>query len=359
MTFNAFALCELGLEDISAKEIQELIGAKCKIQHGIVVFSAQPEQLALLCYKAQSLKRVALLVAEFKFKTLEDIEKETKKITFPIKKETKVIVECERTGDHSFRSVDVEQLISSMLKKQGATIDFDNPDTRIFVSINNNNAYIGIDHAGFDLAQREYKIFSHAASLKATIAYAAVRLSGYTPKKHMGSCFGKSGLITIEAALYASGKAVNFYRKDKLAFWKLPEFRDNEPTFPDTEPKQKLDIRELNPDFRNLNGARKNAKIAGVEKHIQFSHTPTDWLDVKFKEGELDILFAQPVAGETKYLREFFHQAEYILAEHGTIVMLSAKDDYADLAKEFNFTLKEQRKLIRGNGFVLIQVFEK
>ena len=356
---NAFALCEPGLEDISGKEIQELIGAKCKTNPGIVIFSASQEQLALLCYKAQSLKRVAQLVADFKFKTLEDIGKKVQNITFEIKKSTKVIVECERTGEHAFRSVDVEQLISTLLKKQGATIDFDNPDTRIFVYINQSSAYIGIDHAGFDLAQREYKIFSHAASLKATIAYAAVRFSGYTSKKHLGSCFGKSGLITIEAALYASGKAVNFYRKDKLAFWKLPEFKDNEPTFPDTEPKQKLDIRELNHDFRNLNGARKNAKIAGVEKHIQFSHTPTDWLDVKFKEGELDILFAQPVAGETKYMREFFHQAAYVLSENGTVVTISAKDDYADLAKEFNFTLKEQRKLIRGNGFVLIQVFER
>ena len=62
---KGLAICYKGIEDISAKEISELIKAKTEIKEGCVVFDADNlEDLALLCYKTQSINRVLLLMDE-------------------------------------------------------------------------------------------------------------------------------------------------------------------------------------------------------------------------------------------------------------------------------------------------------
>ncbi len=355
MSYNAFALCEPGLEDISAQEIRELIGKKGTQKEGVILFSANSEELALLCYKAQSLRRVASLLCSFTFNSLEDVHREIERIDFSshIKKQASFAVSCERVGEHDFRSVDVEQAASAIISKTGKK-DFENPDARFFIYVNGKNCYVGVDFAGFDLAQRDYKVFAHAASLKGTIAYAVARLGGVAKEKHI-VCFSmKSGMVSIEAALYLSGKSVNHYRKDKFAFCKFLQF-----DFMKHDREGSCNIRELNHDQRDLGAARKNAKIAGVEKLMAFTHADVDWLDVKFKEGEIDMLFTQPVAGESKKMKEFLHQAAYVVAKDGKVVTVSAKDDFKDVAKEFGFVVKEERTLKRGNGIVKIQVFEK
>ncbi|MBI4153320.1 hypothetical protein HY497_02255, partial [Candidatus Woesearchaeota archaeon] len=223
---KGLVVSEYGLEDISLREVKELIGANGKKVEGGVVFDASADGFAILCYKAQSVKRVLLLICDFVFEDFfKDVEKEFKKsgISKIIQSNKKLSIEGLRVGEHRFNRVDAAQHIAKILGKK---IDYDAPDACVFVYIVNDHCYIGIDLSGFDLSKREYKIFSHAASLKGTIAYAALQLAGFDARKQLLSCFSKSGVFEIEAALCASGKAVNFYKKEKFAFLKLDEFKD-------------------------------------------------------------------------------------------------------------------------------------
>ncbi|MBS3138103.1 hypothetical protein J4207_00190 [Candidatus Woesearchaeota archaeon] len=354
---KGFAIAEKGFEDVSVLEVKELIGAKGKAQQTIVAFTAQEKDLCLLCYKSQSLRRVGKLLALFTFENLSDIEKEAQKIGFDMTKT--FAVECERNGEHAFKSVDVEDKVSAIIKqKTKAEHTYKNPDWFVYVQIEQNTCMIGIDFCGFDLSQRDYKIFAHPASLKGTIAYGILRFVGYTAEKFLLNTWSKSGVIEIEAAFFASGKAVNYYRKDSLAFWKMPEFigEDKSTFFDDTLKEKKLKIHGIHTDLRHVTAGKKNAKIAGVEKMITFSRIANDWLDVKFREGEVDILVGYAVGSETEQFKEFFHQAEYMAKE---AVVITLNRTVEDEAKQKGLVLKEKRVIERGQSKLVVQVYCK
>ncbi len=353
-THKGFVVSEHGLEDISLREINELIGVKGKKVEGGVVFDASHDDLALLCYKAQSIKRVLLLLTDFMFTDFFKDSTIDKNQLLKLIKDKKIGIEGARIGQHSFNRIDAAQHIAKLLGKK---IDYDAPDVMFFVYIVHNHCYIGIDLAGFDLSKREYKVFSHAASLKGTVAYTALQLAGYDAKKKMLSCFSKSGVFEIEAALSSSGKAVNFYRKEKFAFLKLEEFNNKSLEKLDKKIKEKLDITGVNNDLRHVTSGQKNAKIAGVEKLIHFSRMDVDWLDVKYKEGEIDLLVAQPVASEIAKMKEFFHQAQYILK--GKVLVVSFGNGFKELAEKHGFKSIEERVLKRGESTARIEVFVK
>src|SRR3989338_1220257 len=355
---KGFAIAEKGFEDVSVLEVKELIGAKGKAQQTIVAFTAQEKDLCLLCYKSQSLRRVGKLLALFTFENLSDIEKEAQKIGFDMTKT--FAVECERNGEHAFKSVDVEDKVSAIIKqKTKAEHTYKNPDWFVYVQIEQNTCMIGIDFCGFDLSQRDYKIFAHPASLKGTIAYGILRFVGYTPDKFLLNTLSKSGVIEIEAAFFASGKAVNYYRKDSLAFWKMPKYSDTDKStfFDDVLKEKKLKIHGIHTDLRHVTAGKKNAKIAGVEKMITFSRIANDWLDVKYKEGEVDILIGHAVSREMEQMNEFFHQAEYIVA--GNVIVVTLNETVESQAAKKGFALKEKRIITRGESQLIVQVYEK
>ena len=48
---------------------------------------------------------------------------------------------------------------------------YKNPEIAIQIYIKNDKGYIGIDIAGRNLAKRDYKVFTGAASMRGTVAY--------------------------------------------------------------------------------------------------------------------------------------------------------------------------------------------
>ena len=59
------------------------------------------------------------------------------------------------------------------------TIVVKNPKKIVYVFINEDKAYFGIDIVNKDLSKREYKIFIHPASLKGSVASCLIRFAGY------------------------------------------------------------------------------------------------------------------------------------------------------------------------------------
>ena len=102
------ALCEKGLEDISAQEIEELIGAKSTVCGDVLRFSLKNvDELAFLSYRAQSLRRVMLMLCEGNFgNSFGYVLEEIKKVDFTrwLEKDKSFKVVCEREGVHDFTS---------------------------------------------------------------------------------------------------------------------------------------------------------------------------------------------------------------------------------------------------------------
>jgi putative N6-adenine-specific DNA methylase len=353
---KGLAICYKGMEDVASKEISELIKAKTEVKSGCVKFNCELEDLALLCYIGQSVNRVLLLLDNFKISKIEDL-KRISKIDFSkwLKGRT-FAARCEIIGSE-LNSREIEKSTGDEINGK---VDLDNPDVTVFVYIYCNNAYVGIDLGG-DLSKRDYKIFTGQTSLKGTIAYSLIRIAGYSSDMKMIDPFCGSGEIPIETALFASKFPLNFFNKKKFPFLKLTDFDfdrvDKEAI------KDKLLINSFDTEQRKVKSAEKNAKIAGVNKFINFSRTEIKFLELKFKE-DVDLIITniprltKQVSREKilKLYKEFFYQADYILKKDGKII-ICCKDP--SLLKETSrkFKIIDEREIEHGKAVLKIVVF--
>ena len=330
-----------GIEETASLEVKDLINANCKIEKGCVAFDFKNfRDLCLLCYKCQSADRVLYLIGSFEFKNFfEDFEIFIKKIEFDkwINESKKFKVECIREGTHGFNSVDVGTKTAKLILKKSKSkkIDMKNYEVIFLVYIIDDKCYFGVDFAGFELNKRAYKIFLHPNSLRGTIAYALVRGSGFEKKEVMLDPFSRDGVIAIEAAFYAADFPYNYYKKDKFAFLKLKIGIDFEKFFGEADKKikkPKAGIYAYDHLFKYVDYSRKNAKIAGVDKHINFSRVELEWLDIKFKKESVGRIITNPPTSKNANLdriyNEFFYQCGYILKNKGTVALITRIPDF-------------------------------
>ena len=362
-----------GIEETAAKEIKELVNAKSKIEECCVVFDFNKfNDLCLLCYKSQSIDRVLYLIGSFEFKDFfADFEKFIGKLNFDgwIVKSKKFRIECTRIGNHDFKSVDVEAKTSGFILKKHKNFKVDMKDYEIIflVYIVHNKCYFGVDFAGFELNKRGYKIFLHPSSLRGTIAYTLVRESGFEKNDVMLDPFSRDGIIPIEAAFYASGFPHNYYKKDRFAFLKLKIGVDFDRFFKDCDKKTKKPkskIYSYDHLFKYVDYSRKNSRIAGVDKFIDFSRTELEWLDIKFKKESVDrIITNLPTSKNAdldKIYNEFFYQSSYILRKSGAIALISRLPDFAKkYAEKHNFSAAKEKNVWSGEQLLKMTTFKK
>ncbi|MBW2963150.1 hypothetical protein KY306_00035 [Candidatus Woesearchaeota archaeon] len=344
---KALAITDKGLEDISLLEIKELLKVNGEIRDSAVIFDyKKKEDLYLLCYKGQSVFKVLHLIDNFSVKKdlIKEMKAQIKKIDFSEYKGKSFAVRCWHKKIKNSRG-EIEKAAGSVIPGK---VDLNNPDVRFFVFVYGKDVYFGIDITGRDLSERDYKIFSHPHSLKGPLAYGLVRLSEYSDKKVLLNCFCRSGEIGIEAGLWGSGLAVNYYNKEKMGFeFDLAKF--------DKTKKKKLRIYCVDSDPRSLAATKKNAKIAGVSKEIQVSRFKIEDLDIKFKEKEADCLICQIGMNQAK---ELFYQANYILK--GKMVLLcQPQDNFDKYAQEQKFKKIQERIVERGGINYKVLVYAK
>lgn len=366
---KGLAVASKGVEDVCALEIKELIKAKATVKQGAVIFDIKDyKDLCLLCYKAQSVNRVLLLLDNFKFKKIEDIQEKAKKIDFSEwLKNKKFRVSCEII-ENKLSSNEVNSETGAVIDGK---VDLDNPDVIIFVYIFKDSCCIGIDFSGMELNKRSYKIFNHPTALRGTIAYSLIRLAGYKEKETLLDCFMGSGTIPIEAALFISDFPINYFNKEKFAFLKLDLgiddsfFKKNDK---EINLKKKISIIGYDASWLYVNSSKKNAKIAGINKLLSLSRLEVEWLDTKFDKGKVDKIVTQPPQltrnsnpkDIEKVYNEFFYQAEFALSKKGLIAIISKKtEELKKFAQKYKFKVKEEREVCSGKEVLKIIVFSK
>ncbi len=364
-----------GIEEIACKEIIELIDTECKTEESCVIFDCNDfEDLCLLCYKSQSADRVLYLIGNFEFQDFfYEFERFIEKTDFGdwINKYKNFKVECIRIGNQNFKSIDAEkkaaEYILKKYKNNNIKINIKEYDIIFFVYILNNKCYFGIDFAGFELNKRAYKIFLHQNSLRGTVAYALIRESGFEKNELMLDPFSKDGVIPIETAFYATGFPQNYYKKDKFAFLKLDIGIDFDKFFENSDKKIKESeaaIYSFDHLFKYVDFSKKNAKIAGVYKNINFSRVELEWLDIKFKKENVDRIITNIPSSKNanldKIYNEFFYQCEYILKNNGTVALISRAPDYVkNHAARHNFLVSREKDVWSGEQLLKIIVFKK
>jgi 23S rRNA G2445 N2-methylase RlmL len=362
-----------GLEDVSVKEVKELIKADCTKAHSVVVFEASKmEDFCTLGYRSQSALKVIYLLHSCTVKDMDDLVSKAGKVD--VSEWIKDTTFCVRSKilDSKIDSMELEREVGAVIyEKYKAKVDLENPIVTFFGYVVGNEFYFGIDFTGFELSKRNYRIFGQSDSIKGTVAYALVRISGYKNGDIFLDPFSHSGTIALEAAFFASKKPINFYNKDKFAFLKFPQMKDFdfEKFFAKNE---KIDdvkgITSSDSQQRNVKSGEKNAKIAGLNKQINFTRLDIEWLDTKFEKGSIEIIVSNPPKisrlltekGFDKVFQEFFYTADFILKSTGKIVLLAK--NYKQVlaqAQRYNFTLKSSFPIWQGKEEFNILIFQK
>ncbi|MBW2992945.1 hypothetical protein KY317_00020 [Candidatus Woesearchaeota archaeon] len=370
---KGLAITYKGMEDISATEISELIKSpNIKPVSGGVVFDFDKfEDLFLLCYRMQSAIKIIYLFENFQISGVDDIRLSGIDM---IDNATTFSSRCTRIGEHNFSSKDVEAKVGDIIKElSSAKVDLKNPEIPVLTYIYDNDCYVGIDFSGIDLSKREYRIYTNANSLKGNIAYALLKIADYKKEDVIIDPFCGSGEIPIEAGLFSLKFPVNFYSKNKFAFSGFRKFEkfDFDKFFEKIDKKIrkiKSNIYAYDAQQRNLKSAEKNAKIAGVLKQINFSRTEVEWLDIKFKKGEVNKIICR-VPELTKMVkkekieklyRELFYQANHVLHKKGLLVCVLRDAEF--LKKESmkeRFKIFEEREIVHGKEVLKVVVFGK
>lgn len=376
---KGFLTTHKGMEDIAALEVKELIGSTAKISEACIAFNINNyEDLFKLCYKSQSAIGICYLLQEFNYSSIfNDFKKNIITIKFNewLGKKTAFRVKCAKNYGSSIQTPKIETklgeiVIGNIQKKHGYSqkVSLENPEIIILVYLTKGKCFVGIDFAGFDLSKRPYKIFSHPADIKGTIAYSLVRLSDCNKNEALLDPFSGSGTIPIEAALFTSSIPVNFFSKEKFIFLKFKKFKD----FDFSALFKKLDkemlhgnlkIYNLDSSMKHINYAKKNSKIAGIDKKISFSRMNIEWLDTKFEKSKMGsiatIMPSLRAKDIDKLYNEFFYQAEFILNKKGKIALIGDKLLVKKYSEKHKFAIFDQRNVFSGKKEYEIFVLNK
>ncbi len=382
---TAVAITSRGIEDATQDELRESGASRIQARKRAVIFEVKnSKELATVAYTSQTAERILFHLAHFTFENLEqDLKEHIGKIANiqEFLKEAKTFrASCQRRGEHAFTSQKMEEMLGDLIsdfikERHGITlsVNLSNPDIIFYLSITENEAVLGIDLTGFDASKRDYKIFITPTSMKGTIASALLRYAGYGKKHVLLDPFVNDGAIVIEAALHASAKPAHFYQKAKFALLRLQPFGEMEilKEFEAIDAKirkEKIPITGFDAAFQNVDYARKNAKIAGVEKRIYLSRVESEWLDIKFGEKSVDRIVTKVPEQSRKIIHkdigklhnEFFYQAEYILRDQGKIAMLCR--DISSLErhyKKYGFIIEKQKDIYTGEQKMVMAVLVK
>jgi 23S rRNA G2445 N2-methylase RlmL len=265
-------------------------------------------------------------------------------------------VSCDRHGDHEFTSVDVEKHVGGQLTEHGHTnIDLTTPDNTVYVYVEDNAYHIGLDVAGKDLSKRQYKVFSSNEGINATLGYAFLQHCDISSESRVVNPFSRDGVIPIETALRHKGVSVNHYDRefkfDSLNILDFFDMDDKLDMIDKNLTRDNTDIHCYDRDFRNLKAQKKNAKIAGVEDHITFSRFEPEYIDLKFDDFQVDLIYGRPKTPSRQFpeekLRNVYHDlfryGKYVLKQSGKMIFL-VKDDELLLDMANQFTLKETNR---------------
>lgn len=371
------AITHKGMEDVSAREIKELIDTKSSAKKTLNIFKINSlKDLCLLSYKGQTFIKILYLFNTFTFKKdfFDKLKLTIEKSDFGDFLKNKTFrTDCERHGKHEFSSQEVAKKSGEiLLKKLKMKVDLKNPDLIFFIYIYNNNCYLGIDFSETDLSKRDYKIFFGSVSLKGTIGFSLLKLADYSKKDVLLDPLCGSGIIPIEAALYSSEMPVNYYRKNKLAFSNLKNIKDIEDFFEKIDNKidlkTKLSITGFDNALAHVKQSQKNSKIAGINKKIKFSRIEIDWLDTKFKKESVEkvVSYLPSISRRLseqiikKFYDDFFYQMIFILKKTGSIVIaVRSSELLKKAAKKHNFKLEEEREVWHGQEKLKVLKFGK
>jgi 23S rRNA G2445 N2-methylase RlmL len=326
-----YASCPQGMADLVEQELQSFGLKTWEKTSGGVVFESNWAG----CYKAnlnsRFASRILKPVLDFPAYQNDELYHNIRKHDFTkyIKPDqtlaVDVVVNDCKLNDQRFVAMKIKDaIVDQFREKFGVRPDVDSkePDLRIHVRGNKNNFAVSVDTSGHSLFMRGYRLKTGEAPLKENLAAGLLGLAEWDKKTAIVDLFCGSGTILIEAAMMALNMAPGLQRKS-FGFMKLLDFDETiwEKVVQEAieGEREGLDFKFYGYDIdkKVLDIAKRNAKSAGVEQHIEFKSTP---VAVALPPEEKCIVICNPPYGSR----------------------IGDEDNLKDVYRDLGFTLKHK-----------------
>lgn len=280
MTFRMTAPCHFGLEKTLSFEVKKIGGEDISVSDGRVDFSGDERVLVRANLCLSTAERVAIVLAQFKAKTFEELFQGVKNVPieqyvgkfdkFPIKgfslnSKLSSVPACQKI----IKKAMVERMKS--VYKIGFFQETDNLYQFRF-SIMKDMVTFTLDTTGDGLHKRGYRRFSNAAPIKETLAAGIVDLARVRDRDVVCDPFCGSGTLLIESAIKALGIPPCLNREFTAMSWDIipKDLWDEEREKLKEGIKKDVPFKaygfDIDPEAVKL--TRENAEKAGVADYI-------------------------------------------------------------------------------------------
>lgn len=250
-----------------------------------------------LCLGLRTGHRVLYELSRFRATDPEWLYRNTRKIAWDkyIPMDGYVSVSCSINTDAVDNSMFASLKVKDAIVDRMREIDGQRPDSgkedkgaAVFMHWDHDWVTLYLDCSGQPLSKRGYRISPHTAPMQETLAATTLIAAGYENGTLVNPMCG-SGTLAIEAALMALGHAPGATRK-QFAFQHLVDYDPQ--VWKDLKEDAELDhVDEINGriiasdnDPKAIEAAMRNAKLAGVDQHIEFE--VCDFLEAEIPEHD-------------------------------------------------------------------------
>ncbi|RKY55807.1 MAG: class I SAM-dependent RNA methyltransferase [Candidatus Neomarinimicrobiota bacterium] len=227
-----FAQIAGGMEELGAKELNELGAGDVKSVYRGLYFNADNETLYRINYQSRLITRVLAPILTFDCHSADYLYKTAKLIPwdvlFGIDNTFAVFASVSHSKiTHSkYAALRLKDAIVDYFKEKTGerpNVERLEPDIWINLHIERNRAVISVDTSGGSLHRRGYRLQAGSAPMQETLAAAIIRLSGWKGEEPLIDPMCGSGTLLMEAAMKYCNIPSGYLRK-RFGFVRLPDF---------------------------------------------------------------------------------------------------------------------------------------
>ena len=358
-----FATAAKGLEEVLAKELQELGMRNIQPGNGGVAFNGSRRDSYRACLWLRTANRVLQPVKEFSCPSEDALYEHVYKVDWSdvLTPDMTLAVDAnvrDSVITHSrFAALKTKDAIVDKIRDacgRRPSVDVKTPDLRINLHIADNRCTLSLDLSGTGLHRRGYRRDPTIAPLKETLAAGLVALTGWDRQSHFVDPMCGSGSLPLEAALLASNRAPGLLSKN----FGFQRWRDFDPQMWQdilTEAENARSEVSGNLIFGSdkerkvVELARRNAEASGIGAKIRWSQRDFTLLDPPASSGTL--LCNPPYGariGDEKKLEAFYKKIGDTLKQNWTGWTAWVFTGNLPLAKRIG--LKPSRRIVLYNG---------
>lgn len=349
-----------GIEAVTKRELYKLTSnEKLAAINGGIKLDGDENTVALLNLYLRTANRVEIVLGEFKAETFDDLFDGIKNVPFEnfIDKNGAIIVSAKSVNSKLFaysaiQSISKKAICERLCKKYGVTeLPESGARYKIETAIVKDFVTVTLDTSGDGLHRRGYRGLVGEAPLKETLAAALIDLTVWNKTRPLADLFCGSGTIPIEAARIALNIPSGIDRDFDFLHWQnfKSDFKAiKEKAESEIDYGAEVRISGFDIDEKQLDLARKHAKLARVDKFIHFQRADMRDFSSRYAHG---VIISNPPYGERLSERK---EVEKLYRDYGKVVArlddwcaytLTSVDDFERL---FGKKADKTRKIYNG-----------